>query len=383
MSRPTRPPGPPYPDEPYPGEPYPDEPYPDARQPPPPPAGQPRFTPRTGPQQQSYPGPPQGDPRQHGGGPPTGPQFSPASPPPPPPPGARATQPQAPSRDAPVQPAFTPDSRDAPVHRVHPDSRDAPVQPAFTPDSRDAPVQPTFTPDSRGGRPGGRPRPSFTPRAGYAPAEGRRRETAPPPTAFFSPAPAGYQPVPVPQEYGFAPTAAPRFTPVDRQAQQDDQDNRTRILERPVGEAPATGPQRTADDTSPNLARSSKAMALGTIASRGTGFLRTLVLVVALGGAQLADAYNNSNTLPNTVYYLMLGGIFTAVVVPLLVRAAREDPDRGEGYAERIFTIGVVSLLVVTVLGTLLAGPAGRPVRGEHQRQAGVGAEPPPSTTSW
>ncbi len=253
-------------------------------------------------------------------------------PPPPPPPGARATQPQAPSRDA-------------------------PVQPTFTPDSRDAPVQPTFTPDSRGGRPGGRPRPSFTPRAGYAPADGRRRETAPPPTAFFSPAPAGYQPVPVPQEYGFAPTAAPRFTPVDRQAQQDDQDNRTRILERPVGEAPATGPQRTADDTSPNLARSSKAMALGTIASRGTGFLRTLVLVVALGGAQLADAYNNSNTLPNTVYYLMLGGIFTAVVVPLLVRAAREDPDRGEGYAERIFTIGVVSLLVVTVLGTLLAGP--------------------------
>ena len=32
MSRPTRPPGPPYPDEPYP-----DEPYPDDRQPPPPP----------------------------------------------------------------------------------------------------------------------------------------------------------------------------------------------------------------------------------------------------------------------------------------------------------------------------------------------------------
>jgi putative peptidoglycan lipid II flippase len=57
------------------------------------------------------------------------------------------------------------------------------------------------------------------------------------------------------------------------------------------------------------------------------------------------------------VYYLMLGGIFTAVVVPLLVRAAKEDPDRGEGYAERIFTLGVVALLIVTVLGTILAGP--------------------------
>ena len=53
----------------------------------------------------------------------------------------------------------------------------------------------------------------------------------------------------------------------------------------------------------------------------------------------------------------MLGGIFTAVVVPLLVRAAKEDPDRGEGYAERIFTLGVVSLLIVTVVATLLSAP--------------------------
>ena len=317
MSRPTRPPGPPYPDEPYRDEPYPDEPYPDARQPPPPPPGQPRFTPRTGPQQQPYPGPPQGDPRQHGGGSPTGPEFSP---PPPPPPGARATQPQAPSRDA--------------------------------------PVQPTFTPGTRGARHGGSPRPSFTPREGSRPAEGRRRDAAPPPTAFFSPAPAGYQPVPVPQEYGYEPAAAPRFTPVDRQAEPDNEGNRTRILERPVdGGPPSTGPQRAADDTSPNLARSSRAMAFGTIASRGTGFLRTFVLLYVLGTAGLSGAYNNSNTLPNTVYYLMLGGIFTAVVVPLLVRAAKEDPDRGEGYAERIFTLGVVSLLIVTVVATLLSAP--------------------------
>jgi putative peptidoglycan lipid II flippase len=163
--------------------------------------------------------------------------------------------------------------------------------------------------------------------------------------------------VPVPEEYGYAPTAAPRFTPVDRQAQRDDQDGHTRILERPVGEAPATGPQRRADDTSPNLARSSKAMAFGTIASRGTGFLRTFVILYVLGTAGLSGAYNNSNTLPNTVYYLMLGGIFTAVVVPLLVRAAKEDPDRGEAYAERIFTLGVISLLIVTVVATVLSAP--------------------------
>jgi len=98
-------------------------------------------------------------------------------------------------------------------------------------------------------------------------------------------------------------------------------------------------------------------MALGTLVSRGTGFLRTLVLVYALGTSFLGNAYNNANTLPNTVYYLMLGGIFTSVVVPLLVKAAKRDPDRGEAYAQRLFTLGAVALGAVTVLATLLAGP--------------------------
>jgi putative peptidoglycan lipid II flippase len=98
-------------------------------------------------------------------------------------------------------------------------------------------------------------------------------------------------------------------------------------------------------------------MALGTLVSRGTGFLRTLVMVYAIGTFYLGNAYNNANTLPNTVYYLMLGGIFTSVVVPLLVKAAKRDPDHGEAYAQRLFTLGAVALGVVTVLATLAAGP--------------------------
>ena len=98
-------------------------------------------------------------------------------------------------------------------------------------------------------------------------------------------------------------------------------------------------------------------MAVGTLVSRGTGFLRTLVLAYAVGVNGLGDAYNNANTLPNTVYYLMLGGIFTSVLVPLLVRAAKRDPDRGEAYAQRMFTLGAAALLGVTVVGTLLGGP--------------------------
>ncbi len=123
--------------------------------------------------------------------------------------------------------------------------------------------------------------------------------------------------------------------------------------------APAgtVAPHPPSADTSPNLMRNAKVMALGTLVSRVTGFLRTVAFVAALGTTRIADSYNNSNTLPNTVYYLMLGGIFTSVIVPMLVSAAKNDPDKGEGYAERIFTLGVIALLIVTVVATALAGP--------------------------
>jgi putative peptidoglycan lipid II flippase len=184
-------------------------------------------------------------------------------------------------------------------------------------------------------------------------------------TTFF--APPGYpQPSFTPYPYGEAPPR--RREPRPRPGDPDRRPPR----ERPGGPADGwkqvpdvqgppepdgvsdTGPQRGAR-TQPNLARSGKAMALGTIASRGTGFLRTFVLVYALGSQGLANAYNVSNTLPNTVYYLMLGGVFTSVVVPLLVKAAKSHPDRGEAYAERIFTLGAIALLVVTVVATALS----------------------------
>ena len=171
--------------------------------------------------------------------------------------------------------------------------------------------------------------------------------------------PAGYPQQTFTAPFGFpeAPERPPPRRGADDRRPPDSGEHGTRILERePPGAGVDSGPH-AAVTTQPNLARSSQVMALGTIASRATGFLRTFVLLAAIGSATLGEAYNNSNTLPNTVYYLMLGGIFTSVVVPMLVRAAKEDPDRGEGYAERIFSLGVISLLIVTVVATLLSGP--------------------------
>ena len=80
------------------------------------------------------------------------------------------------------------------------------------------------------------------------------------------------------------------------------------------------------------------------------------MLVYALGVLGVANAYNNANTLPNAVYDLMLGGILTSVVVPLLVSAAKRDADGGEAYDQRMFTLATGALFVLTVVATLAAG---------------------------
>jgi putative peptidoglycan lipid II flippase len=117
-----------------------------------------------------------------------------------------------------------------------------------------------------------------------------------------------------------------------------------------------SGEQASAAESS-SLLRSSGAMAIGTVASRVTGFLRSAVLLYAIGTHDLGNAYNLANTLPNIVYNLALGGILTSVVVPLLVNAAKRNIDRGEAYDQRIFTLGVLALGAITVVATAIAAP--------------------------
>ncbi|MDQ1694958.1 MAG: putative peptidoglycan lipid flippase, partial [Frankiaceae bacterium] len=102
------------------------------------------------------------------------------------------------------------------------------------------------------------------------------------------------------------------------------------------------------------LARSGLSMALGTLASRGTGFLRTVVIAAAMG-LTVGDSYNVANTIPNILYDLLLGGVLSSVVIPLLVQAAHDDDGDGDGYAQRLVTIVLTTLAVVAVVGVLLA----------------------------
>ncbi|HEU5157571.1 MAG TPA: murein biosynthesis integral membrane protein MurJ [Streptosporangiaceae bacterium] len=121
------------------------------------------------------------------------------------------------------------------------------------------------------------------------------------------------------------------------------------------GQASVPRPPDDGDTGGNSLLRSGAIMALGTVVSRVTGFLRTAVLVMALGTAALGDAYNVANTVPNIVYDLLLGGILTSVIVPLIVQSRERDRRYGEEYEQRLFTGAVIFLAVLTIAAVLLA----------------------------
>jgi putative peptidoglycan lipid II flippase len=95
-------------------------------------------------------------------------------------------------------------------------------------------------------------------------------------------------------------------------------------------------------------------MAAGTIVSRLTGFVRSALLLAVLGKSLDADIFATANTLPNSMYILVAGGIFNVVLVPQLVRAMRSDADGGEAFAERLLSLGVLVLVGATAALTAL-----------------------------
>ena len=105
----------------------------------------------------------------------------------------------------------------------------------------------------------------------------------------------------------------------------------------------------------PDFVRSSAVMAAGTLVSRLTGLLRSLLLVAALGTSIFADTFNVANTLPTVLYILLAGGALNSVFVPQLVRAMKDDPDGGEAFTSRLLTIVTLILTVITALSVIFS----------------------------
>ncbi|HEV2086830.1 MAG TPA: murein biosynthesis integral membrane protein MurJ, partial [Cryptosporangiaceae bacterium] len=121
-----------------------------------------------------------------------------------------------------------------------------------------------------------------------------------------------------------------------------------------VTQADVAGGEAT-DAGAASVARNSGIMAAGSVVSRVTGFVRTAAIAAAIGALTVGNAYQVSYALPLQVYELVLGGVLTSVLVPVLVKARKRDPDGGDGYTSRLLSLAVVVLGVTTVLAVLSA----------------------------
>jgi putative peptidoglycan lipid II flippase len=131
--------------------------------------------------------------------------------------------------------------------------------------------------------------------------------------------------------------------------------------------SPVLGPPRTepsepsqegatADDVPRSSSRNATIMAAGTTLSRVSGFARILAVAWVLGQARLADAYNLANTVPNTIYDLLLGGVLSATLLPVLMEAlTRRRADKDDETVPAVVSFLTLMLLATTGIFWLAA----------------------------
>jgi putative peptidoglycan lipid II flippase len=117
-----------------------------------------------------------------------------------------------------------------------------------------------------------------------------------------------------------------------------------------VAESQALPPEEPGQSTTGQSA----IMAAGSLVSRIIGFVRNALIGMTLGAA-VGDAYTSAQFLPSQIYELLLGGILSSVLIPLLVRRRKADPDGGQAYTQKLLTFAVVCLVIATVLVVVAA----------------------------
>ncbi|MFD7063257.1 murein biosynthesis integral membrane protein MurJ [Streptomyces sp. NPDC059906] len=158
---------------------------------------------------------------------------------------------------------------------------------------------------------------------------------------YGGPAPTpGQHAAPAPGQYAVAPTPEAAEAPLQEP-------------EPAAGQASQAAPKK--GGRAGGLLKSSAVMAAGTMVSRLTGFVRSAMIVSALGLGLLGESFQISYQLPTMIFILTVGGGLNSVFVPQLVRAMKDDEDGGEAYANRLLTLVVVALGILTALGMLAA----------------------------
>lgn len=79
-----------------------------------------------------------------------------------------------------------------------------------------------------------------------------------------------------------------------------------------------------------------------------------LAAVVGTVASEAADAFAIANQLPNNVFWLISSGVFSAVLIPELVRSTR-DADGGAAFLNKLLTLGLVIITAVAVAAVAIS----------------------------
>ena len=111
------------------------------------------------------------------------------------------------------------------------------------------------------------------------------------------------------------------------------------------------------EDNKPNIvstgsmAKSGLKMALATIVSRLTGFLRTWSMAFALGSGTVASAYSIANGMPSFICDLIMGGVLGAAFLPVYLQAkSTGGKSLTGGYASATMNWTIIILGIATLL---------------------------------
>ncbi len=92
-------------------------------------------------------------------------------------------------------------------------------------------------------------------------------------------------------------------------------------------------------------------MSLGTLFSRITGFVKWAFMGAVLGFTPIADAYNLAHILPTMIYELILGGILSAVFIPVVVeQLSAENKEQAWRNISQIINAVLIVLGATTLL---------------------------------
>jgi len=103
------------------------------------------------------------------------------------------------------------------------------------------------------------------------------------------------------------------------------------------------------------LAHSAALLSIGNIASRGLGLTREIV-IARLFDARLVGAFTIASQVPTLLYDLLIGGMLSAALVPVLSAYANQDPREFRRLVRLLLTVCTCLFSLLTV-GLLLAAP--------------------------